>query len=156
SKGGAASTGAAASTGVATTASVASDSIIVPDSPHATDPENRLYARGAGDDKAGVIVILSAIEGLRAGHRTPTDNLKIVFEGEEEAGSPHLGALLTEHRALFDSQLWVICDGPTHPSGRNEITYGARGDMNIDLIVYGPNRPLHSGHFGNWAPNPAF
>ncbi len=130
-------------------------SVIQPDSAGATDPEVRLYARGAGDDKAGVMVILSAIEALRALHRTPTDNLKIVFEGEEEAGSPHLSQLLTQHHALLGAQLWVICDGPVHPSGRKEITYGARGDMNVDLTVYGPNRPLHSGHYGNWAPNPA-
>lgn len=129
--------------------------VIAADSPHATDPETRVYARGAGDDKAGVIVILSAIDALRAVNRVPTDNLKVVFEGEEEAGSPHLSEMLTEHRALLDAQLWLICDGPVHPSGRNEITYGARGDMNVDLTVYGPNRPLHSGHYGNWAPNPA-
>ena len=125
------------------------------DSPGATNGEMRLYARGAGDDKAGVIVILSALEALRALHRQPTDNLIIAFEGEEEAGSPHLGQILSAHRALFDAQLWVICDGPVHPSGRIEITYGARGDMNADLTLYGAIRPLHSGHYGNWAPNPA-
>jgi acetylornithine deacetylase/succinyl-diaminopimelate desuccinylase-like protein len=85
----------------------------------------------------------------------PTDNLKIVFEGEEEAGSPHLGAILQENRELFAAQLWVICDGPVHQSGRKQVVYGARGDMNVSLTVYGPNRPLHSGHYGNWAPNPA-
>lgn len=138
-----------------TTTLNAGGSIVQTDSPGSTEPEIRLYARGSGDDKAGVIVILSAIEALRALHRTPTDSLKIVFEGEEEAGSPHLAQLLTQHRMVFDAQLWVICDGPVHPSGRKEITYGARGDMNVDLTVYGPNRPLHSGHYGNWAPNPA-
>jgi acetylornithine deacetylase/succinyl-diaminopimelate desuccinylase-like protein len=138
-----------------TTTLGAGGSIIQTDSPGSTEGEVRLYARGSGDDKAGIVVILSAIEALRALHRTPTDSLKIVFEGEEEAGSPHLAQLLTQHRLLFDAQLWVICDGPVHPSGRKEITYGARGDMNVDLTVYGPNRPLHSGHYGNWAPNPA-
>jgi acetylornithine deacetylase/succinyl-diaminopimelate desuccinylase-like protein len=122
----------------------------------ANDPETRLYARGAGDDKAGVMVILSAIDALRAAHRTPTDNIKLVFEGEEEAGSPHLADILTEHKALLDSQLWVVCDGPVHPTGRKMVVYGARGDMNVDLTVYGAVRALHSGHYGNWAPNPAF
>jgi acetylornithine deacetylase/succinyl-diaminopimelate desuccinylase-like protein len=121
----------------------------------ATDAETRLYARGSGDDKLGVMVILSAIDALRATHRTPTDNIKVVFEGEEEAGSPHLANLLTEHRALLDSQLWVVCDGPVHPTGRKMVVYGARGDMNVDLTVYGPVRSLHSGHYGNWAQNPA-
>ena len=119
------------------------------------DPQVRVYARGASDDKAGVIVILSAVEALRALHRQPTDNLKIVFEGEEEAGSPHLGDILRENRPLFTAQLWVVCDGPVHQSGRKQVIYGARGDLNVSLTVYGPNRPLHSGHYGNWAPNPA-
>jgi acetylornithine deacetylase/succinyl-diaminopimelate desuccinylase-like protein len=132
----------------------AGGSIIAADSPNSINEAARLYARGAGDDKAGVIVILSAIDRLRQAHRTPTDNLKIVFEGEEEAGSPHLGLLLREHRKLLESDLWVICDGPVHPTGRKEVIYGARGDTNIDLTVYGPNRALHSGHYGNWAPNP--
>jgi len=121
----------------------------------ATDPETRLYARGSGDDKLGVMVILAAVDALRATHRTPTDNIKVVFEGEEEAGSPHLADLLTEHKALLDSQLWVVCDGPVHPTGRKMVVYGARGDMNVDLTVYGPVRALHSGHYGNWAQNPA-
>ena len=130
--------------------------VVALDSPGATGGQMRLYARSSGDDKAGVIVILSALDALRALHRQPTDNLIIAFEGEEEAGSPHLGKILSEHRALFEAaQLWVICDGPVHPSGRLLITYGARGDMNADLTVYGPNRALHSGHYGNWAPNPA-
>ncbi len=107
------------------------------------------------DDKAGVVVILSAIDALRSLHRQPTDSLKVVFEGEEEAGSPHLGAILEENRALLDAQLWVVCDGPVHQSGKRQVIYGARGDMNVNLTVYGPNRPLHSGHYGNWAPNPA-
>jgi acetylornithine deacetylase/succinyl-diaminopimelate desuccinylase-like protein len=119
------------------------------------DPQVRVYARGASDDKAGVVVILSAIEALRSLHRQPTDNLKIVFEGEEEAGSPHLGDVLRENRSLFAAQLWVVCDGPVHQSGKKQVIYGARGDMNVALTVYGPNRPLHSGHYGNWAPNPA-
>jgi acetylornithine deacetylase/succinyl-diaminopimelate desuccinylase-like protein len=117
--------------------------------------DGRIYARSASDDKAGVVVILTAIEALRSLHRHPTDNLKIVFEGEEEAGSPHLGEILKANRGLLDAQLWVVCDGPVHQSGKRQVIYGARGDMNVNLTVYGPNRPLHSGHYGNWAPNPA-
>ncbi len=130
-------------------------SVISMDAVSRLDPQVRVYARGASDDKAGVVVILSAIEALRSLHRQPTDNLKIVFEGEEEAGSPHLGDILRENRLLFAAQLWVVCDGPVHQSGKKQVIYGARGDMNVSLTVYGPNRPLHSGHYGNWAPNPA-
>jgi acetylornithine deacetylase/succinyl-diaminopimelate desuccinylase-like protein len=129
--------------------------VISMDAPGRLDPQARVYARGASDDKAGVIVILSAIEALRSLHRQPTDNLKVVFEGEEEAGSPHLGDILRDNRSLFAAQLWVVCDGPVHQSGKKQVIYGARGDMNVSLTVYGPNRPLHSGHYGNWAPNPA-
>jgi acetylornithine deacetylase/succinyl-diaminopimelate desuccinylase-like protein len=123
--------------------------------PDRLDPDARVYARGSSDDKAGVVAILSAIDALRSLHRQPTDNLKVIFEGEEEAGSPHLRDILQENRALFEAQLWVVCDGPVHQSGKKQVIYGARGDMNVSLTVYGPNRPLHSGHYGNWAPNPA-
>jgi len=133
----------------------AGGAVVTIDSATPIDAEWRVYARGAGDDKAGVMVILGAIDALQAVHRQPSDNLKIVFEGEEEAGSPHLAQILTQHRSLLEAQLWVICDGPVHPSGGAQITYGARGDMNVDLTVYGPIRSLHSGHYGNWAPNPA-
>jgi len=133
----------------------ADGAVIAPDAASRLQPETRLYARGAADDKAGVIVILNALDALRSLHLQPTDNLKIVFEGEEEAGSPHLRAILEENRQLFAAQLWIICDGPVHQSGRKQVVYGARGDENVLLSVYGPNRPLHSGHYGNWAPNPA-
>ena len=132
-----------------------SGTVIAIDSSAPIDPEARLYARGVADDKGGVMVVLSAIDALRAIHRHPTDSLKVVFEGEEEAGSPHLADILKEHRSLLDAQMWVICDGPVHVTGRNEITYGVRGDINADITVYGANRSLHSGHYGNWAPNPA-
>jgi acetylornithine deacetylase/succinyl-diaminopimelate desuccinylase-like protein len=50
---------------------------------------------------------------------------------------------------------WLICDGPVHQSRRQQIYFGARGIISLDLTVYGPRRELHSGHYGNWAPNPA-
>ncbi|HEX3086678.1 MAG TPA: M20/M25/M40 family metallo-hydrolase [Pyrinomonadaceae bacterium] len=119
------------------------------------DPEWRLYARGAADDKAGVMGILTAFEALKAQNATPSFNIKFLFEGEEEAGSPHLGEIIELHKDLLQSDAWIICDGPVHQSGRKEVVFGARGDQNVDVTVYGPKRPLHSGHYGNWAPNPA-
>jgi len=119
------------------------------------DPDWRLYARGASDDKAGVIAILNAVSALRARGLKPTWNLKFVFDGEEEAGSPHLASTITRHKALLKSDGWLICDGPVHATGRKQIVYGVRGDTNVELTVYGPKRPLHSGHYGNWAQNPA-
>ncbi|MVN78674.1 M20/M25/M40 family metallo-hydrolase [Hymenobacter sp. HMF4947] len=117
--------------------------------------EWRLYARGSSDDKGGVMTILAAYQALAQSGVKPTVNLKFFFEGEEEGGSPHLGELLGQHRDLLQSDLWIICDGPVHQSGRKQVVFGARGDVNVGLTVYGPKRPLHSGHYGNWAPNPA-
>jgi acetylornithine deacetylase/succinyl-diaminopimelate desuccinylase-like protein len=121
----------------------------------AINPEWRIYARGASDDKAGVMGILTAYDALRAQNATPSFTIKFLFEGEEEAGSPHLGDIIDLHEDLLQSDAWIICDGPVHQSGRKEVVFGARGDQNVDLTVYGAKRPLHSGHYGNWAPNPA-
>ena len=117
--------------------------------------ERRIYGRSASDDKAGVMAILAAIDALRAEGRTPAFNLKIVFEGEEEQGSPHLAELLRLHREVLASDGWIIIDGPAHQSGPIQLALGVRGDINMNVTVYGPLRPLHSGHYGNWAPNPA-
>lgn len=119
------------------------------------NPEWRLYARSASDDKAGVMAILTAFDALRAQSSTPSVNIKFLFEGEEEAGSPHLGEIIDLHKQLLESDVWIICDGPVHQSGRKQVVFGVRGDQNVDLTVYGAKRPLHSGHYGNWAPNPA-
>ncbi len=119
------------------------------------DPEWRLYARSSGDDKAGVMAILAGFDALRAQGISPTLNIKFLFEGEEEAGSPHLGEIISLHKDLLESDAWIICDGPVHQSGRKQVVFGVRGDVNVDVTVYGAKRPLHSGHYGNWAPNPA-
>lgn len=118
------------------------------------DPEWRLFARSASDDKAPIVAMLAALDELRAS-RTPLGvNVKFFFEGEEEAGSPHLAEILRKHRDLVDADLWLIADGPVHQSRRMQLYYGVRGVMGLELTTYGPIRPLHSGHYGNWAPNP--
>lgn len=117
--------------------------------------EWRLYARGASDDKAGVMGILTAFDALKAQNAKPSFNIKFLFEGEEEAGSPHLGEIIDLHKDLLQSDAWIICDGPVHQSGRKQVVFGVRGDQNVDVTVYGAKRPLHSGHYGNWVPNPA-
>jgi acetylornithine deacetylase/succinyl-diaminopimelate desuccinylase-like protein len=119
------------------------------------NPNWRIYARSASDDKLGVMAILAAVDALKAAGKRPAYNLKIFFEGEEEAGSPNLAALLERHRETLKSDGWVIFDGPTHPTGAPQVSLGVRGDVNVDVTVHGPVRPLHSGHYGNWVPNPA-
>lgn len=118
------------------------------------DPDWRIYARGASDDKAGIMAILNAYEAIQKAGLPLHYNIKFFFEGEEEAGSPNLGSLFDTHRTLLRSDLWIICDGPVHQLGKKAILFGARGDAHVDVTVYGATRPLHSGHYGNWAPNP--
>lgn len=129
--------------------------IVFPKDGEAIDPEWRLYARSASDDKAGVFAILEALEALRAKQTKPTVNIKFLFEGEEEAGSVHLGEIISKNKELLKADAFIVCDGPVHQSGRKQVVFGVRGVTSVDLTVYGANRPLHSGHYGNWSPNPA-
>lgn len=119
------------------------------------DPEWRLFGRAVSDDKAPLVAFLAAFDALRADGRKPLVNVRIVWEGEEEAGSPHLAAALAAHRDLLKADLWLIGDGPVHQSRRPTISFGARGVMGLDMTLYGPVRALHDGHYGNWVPNPA-
>ncbi|MFL6229629.1 MAG: M20/M25/M40 family metallo-hydrolase, partial [Pyrinomonadaceae bacterium] len=127
----------------------------LPAANEAINPEWRLYARSASDDKAGVMSILTAFDALKAKGIQPSVNLKFFFEGEEEAGSPHITEIMSRNKELLAADAWIICDGPVHQSGRKQVVFGVRGDTNVDVTVYGAKRPLHSGHYGNWAPNPA-
>ena len=119
------------------------------------NPEWRISGRSSSDDKAGVMLILNAFDALAQSRVQPTSNIKFFFEGEEEIGSVHLGEILERHRERLRSDLWIIADGPVHQSGLPLLDFGVRGDVNMHITTYGPKRPLHSGHYGNWAPNPA-
>jgi acetylornithine deacetylase/succinyl-diaminopimelate desuccinylase-like protein len=119
-----------------------------------TDPEWRLYARSSGDDKAPIIGMLAALDALQASGLKPAVNLRFVFEGEEEAGSPHLAQYLEKYPKVLRPDAWVLCDGPVHQSRRMELFFGARGTVDLELTIYGPVKGLHDGHYGNWVPNP--
>jgi acetylornithine deacetylase/succinyl-diaminopimelate desuccinylase-like protein len=119
------------------------------------DDDARLYARSASDDKAPIIAMLAALDALRAARIPLSVNLKFFFEGEEEAGSDHLEAMLRPHTELLAADGWIFADGPVHQSRRPQVVFGVRGVMGAELTVYGPARALHSGHYGNWAPNPS-
>ena len=126
----------------------------MPDPGDAVDPEWRLYARSAGDDKAPIAAILPVLEAFRAEGVQPTSNLIFFFDGEEEAGSRNLPAYMRQHRDRLEPiDIWLFFDGPAHPSGRPQITFGVRGSMGMEVTVYGATRNLHSGHYGNWAPD---
>jgi acetylornithine deacetylase/succinyl-diaminopimelate desuccinylase-like protein len=119
------------------------------------DPEWRLFARSATDDKVPIMAIAAALDALRTAGITPKANIKFFFEGEEEAGSKNLRALLTKAKDRLRGEVWLICDGPLHPSRSQRLVFGARGVATMEVTAFGAKRGLHSGHYGNWAPNPA-
>lgn len=125
------------------------------DAEDAIDPDWRIYARSASDDKSPIIAMLTAIDALRAAGLGPNVNIKFFLEGEEEAGSAHLPGLLEAHLGLLDADIWLIADGPIDPRGDPRMILGVRGVTSMSLIVHGASRVLHSGHYGNVAPNPA-
>lgn len=116
---------------------------------------DRIYARSASDDKSPIVALLAAVDALTAANVPITSNIRVIMEGEEEAGSPNLEAAIRQHGDRIRGDALLLVDGPRHPSDRPTINFGARGIMNAVVTVYGPNRDLHSGNYGNWAPNPA-
>ena len=119
------------------------------------NPEWRLYARAAGDDKAPIEAMMTALDAIRAAGLHTKSNIKFVFEGEEEAGSINLEKILAANKDLFSGDVWLVCDGPVSQTRRQSIAFGDRGIAEVEITVYGPRVELHSGHYGNWAPNPA-
>jgi acetylornithine deacetylase/succinyl-diaminopimelate desuccinylase-like protein len=120
----------------------------------ALDPQWRLFARSAGDDKVTIQAMLSALDALHAAGIRPSVNIKLLYEGEEEQGSPHLADLVGKNLDLLQGDLLIMGDGPMHQSGRQMVNFGNRGIASLTLTVYGPMRPLHDGHYGSWAPSP--
>lgn len=121
------------------------------------DGEKRIYARSAGDDKAAIFAQLVALDALHEANIPLRSNIRFIWEGEEEAGggSPHLEKILDANREAVKGDVWLICDGPVDQSGKQTVVFGARGDAHLEVTVFGPHHGLHSGHYGNWAPNPA-
>ncbi len=119
------------------------------------NPELRVFARAASDDKAPIMMMLTAIDMLRAKSLAPAVNIKVILDSEEEIGSPSLAGMAAANGDLFAADALVILDGPVHGSGRPTLAYGNRGVTQATLTVFGPKNPLHSGHYGNYAPNPA-
>jgi acetylornithine deacetylase/succinyl-diaminopimelate desuccinylase-like protein len=116
---------------------------------------DRLYGRSTSDDKAPIQAMLTSLDAMKQAGVQPSANIRFFFEGEEEAGSVHLPQIVEKYRDLIKTDLWLFCDGPVDQSRRQQIYFGARGDTHVEMTVYGPIRELHSGHYGNWAPNPA-
>jgi acetylornithine deacetylase/succinyl-diaminopimelate desuccinylase-like protein len=120
------------------------------------DPDWRVFARSASDSKGPMTQFMMAVELLDELGAAPSYNLKVIIDTEEELGSPNLAPAIREHRDLLASDLLLIFDGPPHASNRPTVTFGARGIMTATLVAYGPKVAQHSGHYGNFVPNPAF
>ena len=129
--------------------------VIAPTAGQPIDPEARIYARSAADDKGAILALLTAVDAVKASGLPFRSNIKFVFDGEEEMGSPNLERIVAANRALLAGDLWLICDGVQYPGNRPLLTFGVRGFLGAQITVYGARRELHSGEFGNWAPNPA-
>ncbi|MBM3790758.1 MAG: M20/M25/M40 family metallo-hydrolase, partial [Acidobacteria bacterium] len=119
------------------------------------EPDWRIYARSASDDKSPIVAFCSALDAMKAAGHAPRSNIRIVLDGEEEAGSQSITAAIGRYRDKFRADALLILDGPVHPGGRPTLNFGARGIAGLELTVYGPKFALHSGHYGNWVPNPA-
>jgi acetylornithine deacetylase/succinyl-diaminopimelate desuccinylase-like protein len=120
------------------------------------DPEWRVFARSASDSKGPMTQFLIAIQLLDEAGFVADYNLKVIIDTEEEMGSPNLPDAVLENRELLAADLLLIFDGPPHPSNEPTVGFGARGIVTVTLTTYGPKFPQHSGHYGNFAPNPAF
>jgi acetylornithine deacetylase/succinyl-diaminopimelate desuccinylase-like protein len=119
------------------------------------EPDARLFARSASDDKGPIMMFLDAFDTLAAAGLAPAMNVKVLLDSEEEKGSPGMFAVARANRKRLNADALVINDGPLHESGERTIMFGNRGSASARLTVYGPKSPLHSGHYGNFAPNPA-
>lgn len=120
------------------------------------NPDWRVFARSASDSKGPMSQFLVAIALLQESGYAPQYNLKVVIDTEEEMGSPNLPAAVEQNRELLSSDLLLIFDGPPHASNEPTVKFGARGIVTVTLVTYGPRAPQHSGHYGNFVPNPAF
>ncbi len=114
----------------------------------------RIYARGVADNKGQHFAQLMALESLLACNGTLPCNVKVLLEGEEEVGSPHMPEFIRTHRDKLLADLMIVSDGPVHENGQSMISFGVRGVLDIELRARGANRDLHSGHWGGIVPNP--
>jgi acetylornithine deacetylase/succinyl-diaminopimelate desuccinylase-like protein len=119
------------------------------------DPEWRIFARSASDAKGPVMMFLAAMDAMASLGEDLPYHLKVIMDFEEELGSPRLPEAVEKYRDELAADVLVIFDGPQHISNEPTLTFGARGIADVTLTVFGPTFPQHSGHYGNYCPNPA-
>ncbi len=118
------------------------------------DYEWRLFGRSTSDDKGPIVMFLNAIDLLRKENKAIPFNIKVILDGEEEKSSKPLPKAVKQYRELLAADFLMINDGPVHASGKPTVVYGCRGITSLSITTYGPEYPQHSGHYGNYAPNP--
>ncbi|NUQ13382.1 MAG: M20/M25/M40 family metallo-hydrolase [Gemmatimonadaceae bacterium] len=121
--------------------------------PEMFDPDARIYARSASDDKAPIMALLAAVDALKATGQRPTWSLRVVLDGQEEAGSANFRRFVASDGAKLTADLVITLDGPRHPGGRPTMYYGVRGSAGVTVTVFSSRNDLHSGNYGNWAPD---
>ena len=116
----------------------------------------RLFGRSVSDDRGPIVMLLSALDLIKKQKKQLPYNIKIILDSEEERGSKPLPEAVKKNRELLASDFLIITDGPLHPSEKPTLVFGCRGITTVNLTTYGPVKPQHSGHYGNYAPNPGF
>ena len=119
------------------------------------DDDWRIFARSASDARGPINSFLIALDIIAEKGIKPDYNIKVIMDMEEEMGSPNLPPAVKKYKNKLKADRLVILDGPRHPSNQPTLTFGARGIITIQLRVHGPKFPQHSGHYGNYVPNPA-
>lgn len=120
------------------------------------NPDWRIFGRSASDDKGPIVMLLNAIDAMDEHQIEGAVNIKVVLDGEEEKGSKQLAMAVEKYNDVLAADHMVINDGPMHLSGEPTVIFGCRGNVTINLTAYGPKSHQHSGHYGNYAPNPVF
>jgi len=116
----------------------------------------RLFGRSTSDDKGPIIMLLKAIDLIKESDKNVPLNIKVILDSEEEKSSKPLPNAVKKYRDLLKADYLIINDGPLHVSNKPTLVFGCRGITTINLTTYGPIKPQHSGHYGNYAPNPGF
>ena len=120
------------------------------------DPEWRIFGRAAADDKGPITMMLTALELMAEKGKTLPYNMKVILDLQEEAGSHAFMSTIEDYKTNYAADYMIIMDGPAHYTNVPTLTFGCRGIARCDITVYGAKLPQHSGHFGNYAPNPVF
>ena len=120
------------------------------------NPDWKIFARSASDSKGPAVAFIQTLRILHKEKIKPDFNIKVIMDFQEELGSPTLPALVETNRDKFSADAMLIMDGTRPPGNLPTLMFGARGIATMRLTVYGSKKNLHSGQYGNYAPNPVF